>query len=71
MAWVHAGEWNRIMDGEYVTRDQEPRVREEASDAVSFYSERFRDFFRDTGESVNKAGQQLSDWLKGDGDSPD
>jgi Zn-dependent protease with chaperone function len=70
MKWVREGEWNRIMDGEYVKRGQEPPAREEAGDAVSFYSDRFRDFFRDTGESVGKAGQQLADWLKGS-DPPD
>jgi Zn-dependent protease with chaperone function len=67
MAWVRAGDWDRIMGGDYVRRGQEPPAREEAGDAVSFYSDRFRDFFRDTGESVNAAGKQLADWLRGSG----
>jgi len=74
MAWVHAGDWNRIMDGEYTTRGNEPPAPQEAGAAAPFSSDRFRDFFRDTGESVNAAGKQLADWLRaddGDGEEPD
>ena len=67
MDWVRAGDWDRIMGGDYMRRGQEPRAREEAGEAASFYSDRFRDFFRDTGESVNAAGKQLADWLRGSG----
>jgi hypothetical protein len=31
---------------------------------VSFYSDRIRDAFRDAGESIGGAGQQLADWLR-------
>ncbi len=35
MKWVQSGEYDRIIRGEYRTRDQEVDVREEASDAMS------------------------------------
>jgi Zn-dependent protease with chaperone function len=66
MKWVKGGEYDRIVDGSYVSRDEPMRPRAEASDAVAHYSERFRGFFRDAGESVNDAGQQLSEWLRGE-----
>ena len=64
MEWVKGGEYDRIVDGSYVSRDEPQRPRAEASDAVAHYSERFRDMFRDAGESVNEIGQQVSDWLR-------
>jgi Zn-dependent protease with chaperone function len=71
MEWVKSGDYDRIVDGSYVTRDEPVRPRAEASDAVAHYAERFRTMFRDAGESINDAGQQLTDWLRrnaGDGD---
>jgi hypothetical protein len=64
LAWVRDGEYDRIVGGEYVRRGQERPVREEAADAASHYSERFKDLFSQAGEHVNSAGQQLSDWLR-------
>ncbi len=64
MNWVKGGDYDRIVDGSYVTRDEPLRPRAEASDAVTHYAERFRTAFRDAGESINQAGQQLSDWLR-------
>jgi Zn-dependent protease with chaperone function len=64
MAWVKTGDYDRIVGGEYVTRDEPQRPREEAGAAVAHYAERFRDTFADLGESINDAGQQLSDWLR-------
>jgi Zn-dependent protease with chaperone function len=62
--WVSSGAYDRIVAGEYVSRDEPVRPRAEAGDAVSLYAERFRDTFRDLGESVEDAGQQLSEWLR-------
>jgi len=31
---------------------------------VAHYSERFREVFRDAGDSINDIGQQLSGWLR-------
>jgi hypothetical protein len=64
MAWVSAGDYDRIVAGEYISRDDPSRPRAEAGAAVSHYAERFRDTFRDLGDSIDEAGQQLSDWLR-------
>jgi Zn-dependent protease with chaperone function len=73
LSWVRDGEYDRIVGGEYVKRGQERPAREEAADAASHYSERFKELFREAGEHVNSAGQQLSDWLRHlqDDDKPD
>jgi Zn-dependent protease with chaperone function len=64
MAWVRSGDYDRIVGGSYVTRDEPPQPREEASDAAAHYAERLRETFRDLGDSINEAGQQLSEWLR-------
>ncbi|MGH2883774.1 MAG: M48 family metalloprotease, partial [Solirubrobacteraceae bacterium] len=73
MKWVQSGEYDRIIRGEYRTREQDANanVRDEAGDAVEFYAERFRTIFREIGENINKAGspvggmaEQLADWLR-------
>jgi Zn-dependent protease with chaperone function len=71
MEWVKSGDYDRIVGGDYVTRDVPPDPRAEASDAVAHYSDRFRAMFRDAGESVGDIGEQLgdvaqqvSDWLR-------
>jgi Zn-dependent protease with chaperone function len=64
MEWVKSGEYDRIVGGSYVSRDETVSARAEAGDAVEHYSERFREIFREAGESVSDAGQQLSDWLR-------
>jgi Zn-dependent protease with chaperone function len=64
LAWVRDGEYDRIVGGEYVRRGQERPAREEAADAATHYSERFKDLFSQAGEHVNSAGQQLSEWLR-------
>src|SRR5205823_4310337 len=46
MKWVQGGEYDRIVRGEYRTRDQDGHVREEAGEAMEFYAERFRAIFR-------------------------
>jgi len=64
MQWVQSGDYDRIVGGDYISRDEPVRPRAEAGDAVAHYAERFRDTFKDLGESVNDAGQQLGDWLR-------
>jgi Zn-dependent protease with chaperone function len=71
MKWVQAGGYDRIVRGEYRTRDQEADVREEAGDAVDYYAERFRSFFREAGDNftnfgaqLGDASQQLADWIR-------
>ncbi len=74
MRWVQGGEYDRIVRGEYRTRDQESDVREEATDAMEFYAERFRSFFREAGDNVTSLGsqvgdmsQQVADWIRSRG----
>jgi Zn-dependent protease with chaperone function len=66
MAWVRSGDYNRIVDGEYVRRGHERDARAEAGDAVAHYAERFRQAFRDAGDVVGNATGQLADWLRKD-----
>ena len=73
MEWVHSGAYDRIVGGAYVTRDEPQSVRAEAGDAVAHYAERFRDTFKELGDSIEDGGKQLSEWLrtarKGDEDT--
>ena len=72
--WVQSGEYDRIQRGEYRTRDQESKVREEAGDAVEFYAERFRRIFQEMGENITSLGsqaagaaEQVADWIRSRG----
>jgi Zn-dependent protease with chaperone function len=71
MKWVQGGEYDRIVRGEYRTRDQETDVREEAGEAFEFYAERFRTIFKEVGENVTQLGsqiggvaEQVADWVR-------
>lgn len=66
MAWVRSGEYDRIVGGEYVRRGEEADARAEAGDAVNHYADRFRNAFREAGDAVGSATEQLADWLKKD-----
>jgi Zn-dependent protease with chaperone function len=63
-SWVQSGDYDRIVGGEYVTRNEPQQPRAEAADAVAHYAARFRDGFKDMGESIGEAGQQVVDWLR-------
>ena len=60
MTWVQSGEYDRIAGGDYIRRGHEPGARQEASDAVEFYAERFRKGFKDAGDSIAGAGQSIA-----------
>ena len=65
MAWVRSGEFDRIAGGEYPRRDEQPKPpAAEAADAAAHYSDVFRTIFKEAGEHVSTAGQQLSGWLR-------
>jgi Zn-dependent protease with chaperone function len=68
MEWVRSGAFDRIVGGEYRTRDEPNDARAEGGEAVAFYSERFRKAFRDAGETIGSAGDQLAGWLRRDGE---
>jgi Zn-dependent protease with chaperone function len=72
MAWVRSGDYDRILAGEFTTRDQAADPRKEAGDAVDYYTERFRGFLKDAGAGMDKAGDRvagaadrLQEWLRG------
>jgi Zn-dependent protease with chaperone function len=72
MAWVHSGEYDRIVGAhEYPRRGDPVDPRADGGEAVSFYAERVRDAFRDAGESINSVGQELAGWLRRDGTAAD
>lgn len=64
LEWVRGGDYDRIVGGDYVRRGFERPAREEAEDAAGHYRERFRELFREAGEQVGGASQQLGDWLR-------
>jgi len=64
MEWVKSGEYDRIVAGEFATRDEPVRPRAEAADAVSHYAARFRDTLTGLGDSLTDASAQLGDWLR-------
>lgn len=68
MTWVHSGEYDRVMNGEYPRRGDPTDVRREAGDAVEFYRERFRKIMRDASAGVEKAGDKLGDAAEKVGD---
>jgi Zn-dependent protease with chaperone function len=73
LAWVRAGDYDRIVDGDYIRIGHEPPLREEAEAAQEHYGKRVSDVFAQAGSSVSEVGQQLGDWLArqrgGDDDS--
>jgi Zn-dependent protease with chaperone function len=71
MKWVRSGDYDRVMNGEYIRRGDPVSPRNEAGDAAEFYAERFRGFFKDVDESVGKAtekvgdtAEKLTEWLR-------
>jgi Zn-dependent protease with chaperone function len=61
MGWVRSGEYDRIVNGGYLRRGDEPPARDDAGDAFDFYGERFRQFFKDAGSGVAGAGDKVAD----------
>ena len=66
MAWVRSGEYDRIVGGDYLRRGDEAGARAEAGDAAAHYADRFRTVFKDAGDAVGSATDQLADWLRKD-----
>jgi Zn-dependent protease with chaperone function len=64
MKWVREGDYDRIVGGAYVRRDEPADPRADGGEAVGFYAERFRRAFREAGEAVGSMGDQLSAWLR-------
>ena len=67
MDWVHGGEYDRNVGGDYLTRDQTFTPRAEAGGAADHYGEKIGDLFKDAGDSLQDVGSKLGDWLRGSG----
>jgi Zn-dependent protease with chaperone function len=63
--WVQSGDFDRIIRGDYIRRDEKREARQDFDEAATFYRERFQGIFDETGSSVRDLGQQVSDWLRG------
>jgi Zn-dependent protease with chaperone function len=61
--WVRAGDYDRIVGGEYLRRGDEPPLREEADGAAAHYSGRIGEAFAQAGSSIAEVGDQLAGWL--------
>lgn len=64
MRWVRGGDYDRIVGGDYVRRDEPADPRAEGGEAAAFYAERFRRAFREAGEAVGSMSDQLAGWLR-------
>ena len=62
--WVRAGDYDRMVRGDYLRAGEEPSAREEAEEAGAFYGERISGAFAQAGSSVADIGEQLGEWLK-------
>jgi Zn-dependent protease with chaperone function len=63
LEWVRSGDYDRIIQGEYVRLGQEAPMREEFDSARDHYSAKISDAFTQAGSSIQEVGQQLGDWL--------
>jgi Zn-dependent protease with chaperone function len=69
--WVSSGEYDRIRNGSYVRRGQEPPTTQEFDAAVAHYRERFSQTLERTTGGVQRLIRQFDEWLKsGRGDDP-
>jgi Zn-dependent protease with chaperone function len=64
MEWVRSGDYDRIVDGTYVSRGEPHSLRADAGDAAAHYAERFGQMFKELGESIEDAGKEVTDWLR-------
>lgn len=65
IAWVSSGDFERIRDGNYVRRGQEPPPGEEFQAAVAHYRERFTQLLGRATGGVQRVVNQIEDWLRG------
>ena len=56
-------DYDRIVDGSYPRRGQEPTPSVEFDAAVAHYRERFSQFLDRTAGNVQDLGKKFSDWL--------
>ena len=61
--WVRSGDYDRIVNGDYLRRGEEPPLREEGDAAGSHYARQLSDVFAQAGSSIGEVGEQLGQWL--------
>ncbi len=64
MEWVHTGAYDRISNGDYARRGEEPPPSEEFEDAVAHYRERFARILDRAAGGVQEMGRRLGSWLE-------
>lgn len=64
MAWVQSDDYDRIVNGSYPRRGQEPEPSAEFKAAVAHYRERFSRFLDRTAGDVQDLAKKFGDWLK-------
>ena len=62
--WVQTGAYDRIRDGDYPRRGEEPAPSKEYEDAVAHYRERFSRILDRTAGGVQEIGKRLGGWLE-------
>ena len=64
MEWVQTGAFDRIRDGDYPRRGEEPPPTQEYEDAVAHYRERFSRILDRAAGGVQEIGKRLGGWLE-------
>jgi Zn-dependent protease with chaperone function len=62
--WVQTGAFDRIRDGDYPRRGQEPPPSAEFEEAVAHYRERFARILERAAGGVQELGKRLGSWLE-------
>jgi Zn-dependent protease with chaperone function len=65
MDWVRSGEYDRIIGGDFRTRDEPPDAQAEAGRAYDHYRERFQKAFEDAGDTLERGIDRMNEWLQG------
>jgi Zn-dependent protease with chaperone function len=65
MAWVRAGDYDRIVAGEYPKRGEADAPVEHAEAAYRHYRDRFKKAFEDAGETIGSAAEKMATWVSG------
>jgi hypothetical protein len=70
IAWVGAGELDRIRSGSYLRRGQEPPPSEEFDAALEHYRQRFAVMLEHAGEGISTVLDRIGAWLGGSEGGP-
>jgi hypothetical protein len=64
MRWVRAGEYDRIVGGDYPKRTDPVDAKAYAQETYAHYRERFRAIVRDASGTASAAADKIDDWLR-------